>query len=132
MESIILNMETCVVREPHMHDSILISIAVEPNSVHLRFGTLAGKIVRIVLDGVRGLSLEPMWEKNIVFEMRVVRATDAAPEDIRRVFHEPDDIDVGDIQLRKLKSDNFVIVQIVPTLGADILALCRGVKWQFD
>jgi hypothetical protein len=132
MENVIINSENYVVQEPHLHDSILIGIAIEASSVHLRFRTPTMKIVRIVLNDLRGLSLESMFEKNIVFEMRTTPVAKALPQDFQRIFHKSDNVQVSDTRLSELKSENFVFVQIDPTLGADILALCREVTWQFD
>ena len=132
MEKFIVDDEDWVVQEPHLHDSKIVGVAIEGGSAQLRLRIMTGKIVSISLNDLRGFSLEAMFEQNVVFEMRITPVAKAPLGDFCRVFHSPADLDVGDSRLSNLKSDDLFFVQIDPTLGADILALCREVTWQFE
>jgi len=132
MANVTITNEDFVVQEPQLHDSVLVGVAIEPHLVRLRFKTPAKRTVCVSLNDLRGFSLETVFEKNIAFEMRVIPVTKARPSDFSRVFHQSNDVDLNDVRLAGLRSEGFVFVQVEPVLGADILALCREVTWQFD
>jgi hypothetical protein len=122
-----------VVREPHLHDAVVIGAVIEKDKVQFRFRTCEGTVVRISLINLIGLSLESMFEQNIVFEMRITPVNNAIPSHFLRVFHRTSDMGIGisESRLIELQTKNFVFVQIDPTLGADILALCNSVVWEY-
>lgn len=132
MPPIVMNAGSNVVQEPHLHDAILVDIRFSAGSIQLRFRTAAGPLVCVVLSKIRGFSAEPLFEVNIAFEMRVIPVVQAQLEDCRRALHITGNSETHTSMVNELKLQPLLLVQIEPTLGADILAICGDVTWEYD
>jgi hypothetical protein len=132
MENAIIDSKSGIVQYPHLHDSTLLGLALEPTCARFRFQTVTKHIVSLLLRDLRGLSVESLFENNIVFEIRITHETQMEPEDFRRVFHLSADQEINSEKVAKLRAENFVFVQINPVLGADVLAICREAAWEIE
>jgi len=132
MVNAVIDSKSGIVQYPHLHDATLISLALEPTSARFRFQTVTKQVVCLVLHDVRGLSVESLFENNIVFEIQIAPTAKMEPEDFRRVLHLSTDHEINSDKVDKLRAENFVFVRINPTLGADVLAICREAAWEIE
>ena len=130
MENLELN-EVGVVQSPYLHDATLISMELDEGDVSFLLRAPTGKIIRLLLRGVRGLSGNNIYESNVMFEVRVTPVVDANQEEFCRVLHFPSGTKIPDAQIARFRGDHLIFVQIYPTLGADVLALCQEIKWSY-
>jgi hypothetical protein len=130
MKSLEIDVKTGIVQYPHLHDSTILSVTFEGKSVCIKLKTIAANVVHLILADIRGLSIESLFENNIVFEVAVCSVSEGTHEDFVRVFHKNEYPVFDNDYLKKLKSESLIFLRINPTLGADVLALCRNATWQ--
>lgn len=132
MENLVLDRKTGVVQQPHVHDATLVGISVLADATELKFRTPAGRIARVVLHHVRGLVINSFYETNILFEIRVTPAAEATDDELCAILHLAMKDPRADSRWKKLGIEQLVVVRFEPSLGAEILAMCRSVTWTFE
>jgi hypothetical protein len=121
-----------VVHEPHLHDGYLTGVYGEGTDLVLRIVPPYGEIRELVLHGCSDLSIRNYWEENCVFEVRVVPATAMDRATALRLVHSdgPDDrYDPAEF-MKYVIREELVLVALTPSMGADVVALCRSVDYR--
>ncbi|MDO6415204.1 hypothetical protein Q4F19_12500 [Sphingomonas sp. BIUV-7] len=123
---------------PHFHDGYVTGLSLRERAAAIYLQDVVGSDYELVLDGLEALQIDDFREGNIISNVEIITGrTPDADTDFDRLFVPPHPSAATQYQeahallmkrqIARIESGETCLVVIVPSLGADLLAICQGV-----
>lgn len=117
---------------PSFHDGLLEGIVARDGEAHIFIRAVDGLEYTVILRGVRRLIANHFMEGNIILDVVICRGGAINKADLRTLYEVPDGTESGFEWFENIVKDaigeELTLVEVVPTYGCELLALCDAVE----